>query len=98
MMGYLANFAHNDDPNGSDLPQWNQWDNTESAPKIIMFDSDYSEAKISMDNTELFIDEIGLAYFVDVLSRQVDDPIFWSFSFTEGWGWVPGFFLWQTAE
>ena len=98
MMGYLANFAHNSNPNGSDLPEWNQWSNAENAPKIIIFDSDYSEAKISMDNQELLIGQIGLTYYLDVGSRQLDDPMFWNFTPGLGWGWVPGFFLWQVAE
>ncbi len=99
MMAYLANFAHTGDPNGSDLPDWTQWDNN-GASKAIIFDSDFDQALIEMSDEEISIAGVEYEYVMDMLTRQVDDPVFWSFDTTlpGSYGWVPGYFQWSLAE
>jgi para-nitrobenzyl esterase len=98
MMAYLANFAHYGNPNGPGLFEWNQWSNVEDEPKVIVFDSDFDNAQIVMDNEEVLISEVYSTYYFDISARQLIDPAFWSFTPGVGWGWVPGYFQWQTAE
>jgi para-nitrobenzyl esterase len=97
MMAYLANFAHTGNPNSLDLPPWEEWTN-DGGVKAIIFDSDYDNADINMDSEEVSINAVYGAYLVDVSLRQVDDPLFWSFNPAVGYGWVPGWFQWSTAE
>ena len=97
MMTYLANFAHTGNPNGPDLPPWETWTN-DVGPKAIIFDSDYDNADIYMDSEEILINVVYGTYLFDISQRQSVDPVFWSFDPTVGYGWVPGFFQWSTAD
>jgi len=76
MMGYLANFAWTGNPNShfghrpggwrhghhSHLPGWTAWSNTAQAPKMIIFDADYNQAKISMSPEEITIEGVTAAF------------------------------------
>jgi len=97
MMAYLANFSHTGNPNGPGLPMWEEWTNT-SGPKVIIFDSDFDEALISMSDEEVTIAGVYLNSILDISARQASDPIFWSFDPAVGWGWLPLWFQWSTAE
>lgn len=98
MMRYLENFAHYSDPNGAGLASWEQWSNAAGEPKAILLDADSDQAQISMDSEEISIADVNMTYYLDILSRQAVDPVFWSFIPGVGFGWLPGYFQWQTAE
>ncbi|MDD5167947.1 MAG: carboxylesterase family protein [Syntrophales bacterium] len=63
MIDYWAQFARTGNPNreGSGLPIWTAWSNTEGGPKIILLDADYSILKILMSSKELTLGEIEMA-------------------------------------
>ena len=98
MMAYLANFMRTGDPNGAGLTAWNEWSNVDGEPKVIIFDSDFDNALLFMSNEELTIPDVHTAYLIDISTRQISDPTFWSFLPAVGWGWVPEFFQWSTVE
>jgi hypothetical protein len=54
-MGYAAQFAATGAPNkpGSDSPRWESWSNATGAPKCIVLDGTFTEAKISMMTDEV---------------------------------------------
>ncbi|WP_150301275.1 carboxylesterase/lipase family protein [Pseudomonas profundi] len=64
MMNYLADFARNGDPNGSQSeaqPEWNRW--TPAAEnKIIVFDATNTEADVSMSTEELTLAGVNAAW------------------------------------
>jgi para-nitrobenzyl esterase len=76
MMNYLANFAWTGNPNSYFayrpggwghcrhvyLPRWKTWSNTAGAPKLILFDADFNQAKIEMSSTELTIEGVTTAF------------------------------------
>jgi para-nitrobenzyl esterase len=98
MMAYLANFAHTGNPNKLDLPLWETWTNDDGGPKAIIFDSDFDNAQIVMDNEEVLISKVRENSIAAVGMRQLSDPVFWSFDNLVGYGWVPLWFQWSTAE
>ena len=96
----MENFAHYSDPNGAGLAPWEQWSNAAGEPKAILLDADSDQAQISMDSEEISIADVNTTCLLDILSRQAVDPDFWSFTpgVGVGFGGVPFYFMWQTAE
>lgn len=60
MMTYLVSFINSGSPNmcGYGLPKWEKWSNNGDASKSIIFDADFSGAKLSMSNEELTREEV----------------------------------------
>jgi para-nitrobenzyl esterase len=52
MMQYVANFVRADDPNGGDLPLWEEWSTTTDGPKRIRWDASEAEPIINMGTEE----------------------------------------------
>jgi hypothetical protein len=52
MMQYVANFVRTNDPNGGDLPLWEEWSTTEGGPKRILWDASEEAPIISMGTEE----------------------------------------------
>jgi len=52
MMQYMANFARTGNPNGGDLPLWEEWSTTEGEPKRILWDASVEAPIISMGTEE----------------------------------------------
>lgn len=60
MMSYVAAFIVSGNPNqtGSGLPVWEEWSNNAGEPKSIIFDADFTQAKISMMSQEFKKEEV----------------------------------------
>lgn len=73
MMGYLANFCRNGNPNGEGLPAWEEWSNVETGPKCVVFDADLNDAKVEMMNEEITLDQVRerLASLEGEMGRKV---------------------------
>jgi para-nitrobenzyl esterase len=69
-MSYVASFITSGDPNraGGGLPVWETWSNNPGGPKSIIFDADFTQAKISMMNQEFKIEEIMAQIYYDLPS------------------------------
>ena len=69
MMSYMKNFAVTGNPNmqGGNLPSWEPWSNETGRPKCIVFDADFTDAKISMMAEE--VDRDSVISQVDKLSE-----------------------------
>ena len=52
IMKYVDNFVRTGDPNGTDLPQWDEWSNIPDEPKIIEWDSTETAIDIKMSTAE----------------------------------------------
>ena len=52
IMQYVANFHRNNDPNGGDLPLWEEWSTTTEGPKRILWDASEAAPLISMGTEE----------------------------------------------
>lgn len=74
MSTYLANFIHFGDPNGDNLPHWEEWNNIPGDTKILGLDAARMEGDsrlvISMNNHEFFTDsvqeQINALYVTDI--------------------------------
>jgi len=88
MMRYLANFAHFGNPNGSTLPEWQQWNNDSDGPKAILFDADYAQSQIEMDYEKFTLGGIQIAYMTDLTLRKKENFTFW-----DTWGILPFAFI-----
>jgi len=80
MMDYWAQFALTGNPNreGSGLPEWKPWFNTEGLPKTILLDADFSNLKIEMSSKELTEEDIEKALKAE--PRQKEIQPFWDTS------------------
>jgi para-nitrobenzyl esterase len=60
MIRYVSTFMRTGNPNRTEngLPVWEEWSNAPGAPKSIIFDGDFTHAKISMMNQEFTIEEV----------------------------------------
>ena len=60
MMSYAAQFIRTGDPDagGGDLPRWETWSNEAGAPKCIVFDATYTDARIGMMSEEVTADGV----------------------------------------
>lgn len=58
MMTYLANFAATGNPNGENLPLWEEWSNAEDGPKVALLEGNSERANIRMSYDELFIRDV----------------------------------------
>jgi hypothetical protein len=58
------------------------------------------EIFFSQKSAEVLISKVRENSIADVYMRQLSDPDsdFWSFNPEEGYGWVPLWFQWSTAE
>lgn len=52
MMQYVANFVRTGNPNGGDLPLWEEWATAEGGPKRILWDANETTPEISMATEE----------------------------------------------
>ena len=52
IMKYVDNFVRAGDPNGTDLPQWDEWSNIPDEPKMIEWDSTETAIDIKMSTAE----------------------------------------------
>ncbi|MFX1281130.1 MAG: carboxylesterase/lipase family protein [Promethearchaeota archaeon] len=68
-MNYLANFARTGNPNGEGLPYWYPWDNTEEKDKILVFDADFDDLRISYLNEILTVESV-----VDLINSDLKEP------------------------
>ncbi|HXX34691.1 MAG TPA: carboxylesterase family protein, partial [Thermodesulfobacteriota bacterium] len=48
MMSYLGNFVYSGNPNGTGLPEWDVWSNTEGDNTYIVLDATATDTNISM--------------------------------------------------
>ena len=55
MMTYLSNFVLTGNPNGWDVPVWQEWSNISDGPKVVLLDADDNDAKVEMSYDEVFI-------------------------------------------
>lgn len=55
MITYLANFVATGNPNGENLPQWQQWSNAQDGPKVVLLDADDDRAAVAMSYEELSV-------------------------------------------
>jgi para-nitrobenzyl esterase len=80
MMDYWAQFALAGNPNrdGSGLPEWKPWSNTEGLPKTILLDADFNNLKIEMSMKELTMGAIEKALKAE--PRQKEIQPFWDTS------------------
>jgi para-nitrobenzyl esterase len=60
IMSYVASFIASGNPNREKdgLPVWEPWSNTPGGPKSIIFDADFTQAKISMMDQEVKEEEV----------------------------------------
>ncbi len=58
-LGYLYNFLRTGNPNGGDLPVWDQWSDDVSKPNTIFFDGLSGEhGQVSMANRRISYDDV----------------------------------------
>ncbi len=58
MMTYLANFAATGNPNGENVPVWQEWSNDAGGPKVVLLDADDDQAAIEMTYEDIQIRDI----------------------------------------
>ncbi|HEX9062065.1 MAG TPA: carboxylesterase family protein [Clostridia bacterium] len=77
IMTYLASFINSGDPNrcGYGLPKWEKWSNNADGPKSIIFDADFSRAKLSMSNEELT--RVEVMNQIEALPSSEKDMVKW---------------------
>ena len=62
MMDYIGNFCWYKDPNGGDLPPWDQWSNEEGGSKLISLDANATEILAPMITVELTTESLAAKY------------------------------------
>ena len=68
-MNYLANFARTGNPNGESLPYWHPWDKDEGKHKILVFNADFDDLKISYLNDILSVKSV-----IDLINSELKEP------------------------
>ncbi len=68
-MRYLANFARTGNPNGENTPPWPPWDNTEGKGKILVFDADINDLKVSYIK-----DVVTVQSVLDLINSELTEP------------------------
>jgi para-nitrobenzyl esterase len=63
MMDYAGNFCWNKDPNGADLPVWEEWSSYEGGPKLISLDATPEEIDTYMITEELTVDSVDAQFW-----------------------------------
>jgi hypothetical protein len=81
MMTYLGNFARTGNPNGSGLPNWQEWSNASNGPKVMLLDASEEQALAKMSHEELFIK--------DVKAQLRDEIATWSYKNKLTYGLIP---------
>lgn len=73
MMDYWSAFAKSGNPNpaGKKLPLWQAWSNGKDAPKCLLLDADFDNAKITMTNKETTDNSIETALKNDPLQPRI---------------------------
>jgi para-nitrobenzyl esterase len=62
MMDYIGNFCYAKDPNGGELPLWEEWSSEEGGPKLISLDATIDEIDTYMITEELTPASVGAQY------------------------------------
>jgi para-nitrobenzyl esterase len=62
MMDYIGNFSWTKDPNGGDLPPWEEWSSEEGGPKVISLDATIEEIDTYMITEELTAASVAAQY------------------------------------
>ncbi|MFW9839108.1 MAG: carboxylesterase family protein, partial [Candidatus Thorarchaeota archaeon] len=68
-MSYLANFARTGNPNGDELPQWPNWDNTEGRDKVLVLDAGYDDLRLSY-----LRDTVTTQSIAQLLNSELEEP------------------------
>jgi para-nitrobenzyl esterase len=68
-MNYLSNFAETGNPHGGDLPRWPTWNNAEGKEKILVFDADYNDLKLSY-----LSETITVQVVMDFINSELEEP------------------------
>jgi len=76
MMDYVGNFCWNKDPNGADLPVWEEWSSYEGGPKLISLDATPDVIETYMITEELTVDSVDAQYdeYYDLLPEDREVP------------------------
>jgi hypothetical protein len=60
MMTYLSNFIATGNPNSDNLPQWQEWSNSEDGAKVVLLDANDERALVEMSHEEVFARDVRI--------------------------------------
>jgi para-nitrobenzyl esterase len=63
MMDYAGNFSWTKNPNGGELPGWEEWSSEEGGPKLISLDATIEEIDTYMITEELTVDSVDAQFW-----------------------------------
>ena len=62
MMDYVGNFSWTKDPNGGDLPVWEEWSSEDGGPKLISLDATPEKIDTYIITEELTDESVDAQY------------------------------------
>ena len=63
MMDYVGNFSWTKNPNGGELPDWEEWSSEEGGPKLISLDATIEEIDTYMITEELTAESVAAEFW-----------------------------------